>query len=288
MNPAICSSAVNELPRDRYGALKMSEVLSPDLQVQVKALLDEASRAGHLPVPFMTSGKERYECLNLDVYDVLVFRGRVKSLVVQARRFSKNIQKGHTLSEKDYYLVSRSGRQTAADNVENVKCAKRAKNTTSLGQLVKHDAGITTVACKKPYAPVPVLAKTSDGRLVNPFDGRRGGVYYYAGTKYSFRERLAGGHVAYRLRSLGESAYSSESNLAPDEVRPIFLSVILNCTKPVHAPGEAFSTHSRPDGGDACVANGGAGRANGAISPPRSVGPETSLLGGGYRMPFTR
>ena len=110
----------------------------------------------------------------------------------------------------------------------------------------------------------------------------------YVGTKYSFRERLAGGHVAYRLRSLGESAYASESNLAPDEVRPIFLRVILDCMKPVHAPGEAFGTHSRPGGGDARVANGGAGRANGAISAPRSVGPDLSLLRGGCWMALSR
>ena len=60
----------------------------------------------------------------------------------------------------------------------------------------------------------------------------------YAGTKYSFRQRLAGGHVAYRLRALGDSAFESESNLAPDEVRPIFLRVILDCMKPADAPGK--------------------------------------------------
>ena len=103
----------------------------------------------------------------------------------------------------------------------------------------------------------------------------------YVGTKYSFRQRLAGGHVAYRLRSLGDSAFESESNLAPDSVRPIFLRVILDCMKPAGAPGEASGTHGRPGQGDARVANGGAGRANGATGTPQSLGPTTPFWGGG-------
>jgi hypothetical protein len=103
----------------------------------------------------------------------------------------------------------------------------------------------------------------------------------YVGTKYSFRQRLAGGHVAYRLRSLGDSAYASESNLAPDEVRPIFLRVILDCMKSAGAPGEASGTHGRPGQGDARVANGGAGRANGSLGTPRSLGPTTPFQAGG-------
>jgi hypothetical protein len=103
----------------------------------------------------------------------------------------------------------------------------------------------------------------------------------YVGTKYSFRQRLAGGHVAYRLRSLGDSAFASESNLAPDEVRPIFLRVILDCMTPAGASGEASGMDGRPGRGDASVANVGAGRANGATGAPRTVGPETSRLAGG-------
>jgi hypothetical protein len=103
----------------------------------------------------------------------------------------------------------------------------------------------------------------------------------YVGTKYSFRQRLAGGHVAYRLRSLGDRAYASEVNLAPDEVRPIFLRVILDCMKPVHAPGGAFGTHSRPGRGDAFVANVGAERSTVAPGSPRSAGPTTAFRAGG-------
>jgi hypothetical protein len=103
----------------------------------------------------------------------------------------------------------------------------------------------------------------------------------YVGTKYSFRERLVGGHVAYRLRSLGDSAYASESNLAPDSVRPIFLRVILDCMKPAGASGEASGTHGRPGRGDASVANVGAGHANGAVDTPQSLGPTGPFCTGG-------
>ncbi len=175
MNSAICNSIINELPRDKYGALKMSEVLSSELQVQVKALLDEAINAGHLPAAFISRGKKEFECLNLDIYDVLVFRGRVKSLIVQARSFWKHLQKGYTRSGKDYHLVTRCGRKTTVSDVDKATCAKRAKNTTSFGQLVKHYLGISVVACKKPNIPVlnayEELVRTSDGQLVSAVDG---------------------------------------------------------------------------------------------------------------------
>jgi hypothetical protein len=103
----------------------------------------------------------------------------------------------------------------------------------------------------------------------------------YTGTKYSFRQRLAGGHVAYRLRSLGDSAYASEVNLAPDEVRPIFLRVILDCMKPAGASGEASGMDGRPGRGDAPVTNVGAGHANRATSTPQSLGPTGPFRAGG-------
>lgn len=85
------------------------------------------------------------------------------------------------------------------EEVEKFTCAKRAKNTTALGQLVKHYLGETTVAYKKARVPVSdaykVLAKTADGRLVSAFDDSEykigvwrseaakpdhgGGFYYY-------------------------------------------------------------------------------------------------------------
>jgi hypothetical protein len=51
----------------------------------------------------------------------------------------------------------------------------------------------------------------------------------YAGTLYGFRQRLSDGHVAYRLRALGDHPFGSERDLAPDCTRPIFLRVVLDC-----------------------------------------------------------
>ena len=50
----------------------------------------------------------------------------------------------------------------------------------------------------------------------------------YKGTKYCLRQRLGDGHRCFRLRSLGEP-HADEHNLAPDDVRPIFLRVLLDC-----------------------------------------------------------
>lgn len=199
MNLTSSIAAIKELPRNEYGALNLFLVLTVEQQAQVVAFLDSAVKAGLLPAPFVTYGKKEFECMNLDVYDLLIFRGKVKALVVQARSFWKSLRKGYTCSGKDYYLVIRSGRKCTAQEVEKSTCAKRAKNTTALGQLVKHYLGKTSVACKKAHVPVTtaykVLAKTDDGKLVSAFDDSEykvgvwrseaakpdhgGGFYYY-------------------------------------------------------------------------------------------------------------
>ena len=48
------------------------------------------------------------------------------------------------------------------------------------------------------------------------------------GTKYCFRQYLADGHRCYRLRALGDNQ-REERDLAPAEVRPIFLTVVWEC-----------------------------------------------------------
>ena len=191
------STTTAALPRDEYGALYASQVLSQEqqLQLQLKELLGKAVATGIVPVPFITSTKKEIECLNLDIFDVLVFRGKVKGLVVQARRFWKNIRKGYTRIQKSYFLVMRSGKE-----LENSTCVKRAKNTAKLGQLVNHYLGKTTIACKSgatvaAWTGYKVLARDVNGNLVSAFDGstyvpgiwrdetamadHSGGFYYY-------------------------------------------------------------------------------------------------------------
>ena len=51
----------------------------------------------------------------------------------------------------------------------------------------------------------------------------------YKGTKYSFRQHLDNGQRCYRLRALGDNRNDEDCFLAPDEVRPIFLRVVLDC-----------------------------------------------------------
>ncbi len=60
----------------------------------------------------------------------------------------------------------------------------------------------------------------------------------YIGTKYSFLQPLADGHRCYRLRSLGDNP-RDERDLAPQEVRPIFLRVVTDCMSSSESCGEA-------------------------------------------------
>lgn len=174
MNAISTTSPVANISRDEYGALHLTKVLSLDLQSAVKEFLHAAVDASLLPRPYASRGKREFECLNLDVYDVLLFRGKVKALVVQARTFWRDLRKGYTRAGKDYYLVVRGGRKTSVMDIDKSTCAKRAKNTTALGQLAKHYLGESVVACKKAFTPVTmafkVLAKTDDGRLVSAYD----------------------------------------------------------------------------------------------------------------------
>lgn len=153
MNKSIVISTINALQRDQYGALNLRQVLSPELQTQVAAFTAAAVKAGLLPESFIAGNAKEYECLNLDTFDVLIFRGKVKALVVQVRTFWKNVKKGYSRSGKNYFLITRTGRKITAQVAEKATCAKRAKNTTALGQLVQHYLGKQTIACKSPPRP---------------------------------------------------------------------------------------------------------------------------------------
>jgi hypothetical protein len=164
------------LARDEYGALPLPIHLPPEKIEEVKKLLAKAAAlpAG-IPASYSTFGKKEFECLNHDVYDVLVVRGKVRGLIVQARYFWKHLRKTRTRLTKTYYLISATRNTVTVEEIENATCAKRAKNTTKLGQLVGHYLGTTTVKCSRPV-PVEctaykVLAKNDDGDLVSAFDG---------------------------------------------------------------------------------------------------------------------
>jgi hypothetical protein len=192
------------LPRNEYGALCPSQALSPEQQLQLKTLLNLAVKDGTVPKAYISGDVKHFECMNHDPFDVLIFRGKVKGIVVQARYFWKDLRKGYTRGQKTYFLVIRSGKKVEVTELENNTCAKRAKNTTALGQLVNHYLGKKVVACK-PLGKVDissgykVLAKSEEGRLFSAFDDSEyaigkwrveaakedhcGGFYFYADMK---------------------------------------------------------------------------------------------------------
>lgn len=187
------------LLRDAYGALSPASVLTAENLAQLNELRDAAVKAGKLPAPYFTSTKKELECLNLDIYDVQIFRGKVKGLVVQARTFWKHLRKGYTRSGKSYFLVIKAAGRIQVTELENATCAKRAKNTTRLGELVGHYQGKAAVKCNpvssRARLGFKVVAKDEAGKLASAFDDSEyqvgkwrtqaaradhgGGLYYY-------------------------------------------------------------------------------------------------------------
>jgi hypothetical protein len=150
------------LARDEYGVLELKQHLTPENVVAAKSLISKAVKVKNgVPAEYQSFGSKEYECLNHGVYDVQVVRGKVRGLVIQARYFWKHLRKTRTQLTKTYYLITSSRTTVTVEEIDNATVAKRAKNTTKLGQLVGHYQGDTPVKCapKKPIsiprAPTP-------------------------------------------------------------------------------------------------------------------------------------
>ena len=91
---------------------------------------------------------------------------------------------------------------------------QRLKRLQALGRIarvVRHRKGHINRAVQ---FPVP-----GEGRPMRAAD--------YVGKHYSMKQRLSDGHTCWRLRALGDRP--SETDLAPVEVRPVFMQVVLDC-----------------------------------------------------------
>jgi len=77
---------------------------------------------------------------------------------------------------------------------------------------------------------------------------------------YCFRQHLEDNHRCHRLRSLGDNRNDDEHYLSPEEVRPIFLRVVLDCLAPRSescAPSVEATTSRSSTTTTACVARRG-------------------------------
>ena len=69
----------------------------------------------------------------------------------------------------------------------------------------------------------------------------------YMGKSYLFAQKLDDGHRCWRLKSLVGDR--SETNVAPEEVRPIFLRVLLDCLAPAEGIARLLGNVGRLKGG---------------------------------------
>lgn len=196
------------LQRDGYGAISARSVLSDACRQQLDEMLALAVKNGQLNATYLHRGKRETECLSHDVYDVQLERGRIRALIIQERTFWRDLRKGYTRLTKRYVLLTRKQRSLHAEELDTATCAKRAKNTAKLGELIGHYSGAKPVRCKTPHVVVEcgykVLARDADGTLRSVYDGSEyrvdvwrsqaaaanhgGGFYFY----WSEEEALGG------------------------------------------------------------------------------------------------
>lgn len=163
------------LQRDEYGAISPQVTLTDVCRVQLRDILALAVKSGHLNATYLHRDRRELECLNHDVYDVLLERGRIRAVVVQERTFWKDLRKTRSRVTKRYVLLTRERRSLRAEELDTATCAKRAKNTSVLGELVRHYTGARPVRCITPRVVVKgaykVLASDAAGTLRSVFDG---------------------------------------------------------------------------------------------------------------------
>lgn len=226
------------IKRDEYGALQLNEHLQAGQIDEVRNLLKQAAnQEAGIPAEYAKRSKSDFECLNHDVYDVVIVRGKVRGVIVQTRWFWKHLRKARTRMTKSYYLVTAVRNKVTVRELENATCAKRAKNTTKLGQLSAHYLGEITVCCPSPLRPIStafkVLSKTDTGRLLSAFDGsvydigtwraetarpnHRGGYYCYLDQELAIRATELGA-TFHNSVSAGKSLVLCEVEIAGKRV----------------------------------------------------------------------
>jgi hypothetical protein len=232
------STPKEALSRDTYGALNIAAYLSKEQLDNVKKLLSKAScQPGGLPKEYAQGSRTEFECMNHDIYDVQIIRGKVRGLVVQARYFWKHLRKTRTRITKTYYLITANRNKVIVTELENATCAKRAKNTVKLGQLCGHYLGISTVKCASISGAIlsafKVLAKEENGTLVSVFDGSRyeagswrieaakhnheGGYYCYFGRELAI-EATKNGNTFHQSVSAGKTLVLCEVEIAGKQI----------------------------------------------------------------------
>lgn len=191
-NPWRPAKATAPLQRNEYGAIAVQTTLNDVCRRQVESILAQAINCGHLNAPYLRRNNREMECLNHDIYDVLLERGRVRAVIIQERAYWKSLRKTRSRLTKRYVLLTRVKRSLRTEELDTATCVKRAKNTEAIGDLVRHYTGAATVRCKTPQVVVEqackVLARDADGTLRSVYDGSE----YQVGVWRS--EAVAAGH----------------------------------------------------------------------------------------------
>ncbi|CAZ87326.1 putative ATPase with chaperone activity, ATP-binding subunit [Thiomonas arsenitoxydans] len=124
--------------RNEFGALCPERTLSAEERTSVASLLGRAIQADLLPESYCTRSKKEIQSRNHHIYDVLLDDGRVTAVVILTLDFWKHLTKLRTRIGKEYNLL-KVGADGAVEviDIDVRTCAKRAKNATAWGALLK-------------------------------------------------------------------------------------------------------------------------------------------------------
>ena len=106
MKPIQTSPIIPTLPRDEYGALFSSQVLSTEQQLQLKELLGKAVATGIIPEAFIGSTKIEIELTKIKIMD----EPRFKSLMFQAKMLNSEYGTGYQRGLRRYYHGEKFGK----------------------------------------------------------------------------------------------------------------------------------------------------------------------------------
>lgn len=140
------------MEHDNYGALCLTRTATDDrvLFDAGQALVSQAAKKKLIPFAFDSISFDRKHraagrALHHEIYDLELFRGRVRSVLI-CLRSAEGSKYGVRTTEKEYAILTRTGRTVALTDAPKSIAAKAAKTAQALGDAIRVCRGDTKLS----------------------------------------------------------------------------------------------------------------------------------------------